>query len=376
MGKRSRRLLITTTVPQTLDAFVVPQVPYLLKAGWQVMLVASPDGRSVPGVSGVTTQEIRMTRSISPIPDARAWVEWLLLLRKAKPDVLLGSTPKAGLLAMTAGAVAGVEHRIFLHRGARWETLRGNRRLLIMELERLTMTAATANLAVSDSLADLVFSEGLVKSRPIVLGHGGSAGVDLDRFSVAPVTHDRPATIGFVGRISRDKGVDVALAVLSALRQSFANPTLIVAGELDPNDPIDESTKQRLEWDSDVRLLGRVEDIPGFMHGIDVLVFPSRREGLPNVVIEAAACGVPTVAWDVTGVRDAISDGRTGSLVPFGRVALFNRQVAYWVNRRNPSTARQCREWSTRFARDELAGTLVRFLDNLLEPSSANSDLA
>jgi glycosyltransferase involved in cell wall biosynthesis len=67
-----------------------------------------------------------------------------------------------------------------------------------------------------------------------------------------------------------------------------------------------------------VTLLGSVTDMPAFFHGIDVLCFPSLREGLPNVVIEAAACQVPTVAWRVTGLEDAVRDGETGFLSAYG----------------------------------------------------------
>jgi len=233
-------------------------------------------------------------------------------------------------------------------------------------LERLTMSAATATLAVSNSLADLVVREGLTKARPVVLGHGGSAGVDLVKFSPKDVTGERPVTLGFVGRISRDKGVEVALDALSSLRRHTAGAVLLIAGEYDPTDPIETTLKPRLESEPGVKLMGRVDDIPSFMNGIDVLVFPSRREGLPNVVIEAAACGVPSVGWDVTGLRDAIEDGQTGSLVPLGNVQLFHQKVAEWATKCDDSTARSCRQWSTRFSRAVLAEALVEFLDELV----------
>jgi glycosyltransferase involved in cell wall biosynthesis len=74
-------------------------------------------------------------------------------------------------------------------------------------------------------------------------------------------------------------------------------------------------------------MLGSVHDMPAFYRGIDVLCFPSVREGLPNAVIEAAACGVPTVAWNATGLPDAIVNNETGFLVPIGDVAAMTERL-------------------------------------------------
>jgi glycosyltransferase involved in cell wall biosynthesis len=93
---------------------------------------------------------------------------------------------------------------------------------------------------------------------------------------------------------------------------------LWVAGELDSADPVNERTQAWLTTSAHNTLLGQMVEVPAFLRSVDVLCFPSHREGLPNAVIEAAACGVPAVAWDVTGTRDAIIDGQTGFLVPLG----------------------------------------------------------
>jgi glycosyltransferase involved in cell wall biosynthesis len=95
------------------------------------------------------------------------------------------------------------------------------------------------------------------------------------------------------------------------------------------------------------------------------LVFPSEREGLPNAVIEAAASGVPSVGWDVTGVRDAISDGYSGVLVPPGDVAAFARATVALVDAvRVPGTQwpQQARSWAQRFDSERLTAAWLRLL--------------
>ncbi|MDP2012780.1 MAG: glycosyltransferase, partial [Actinomycetota bacterium] len=170
-----------------------------------------------------------------------------------------------------------------------------------------------------DSLADLVVSAGLSKHRPIVLGYGATQGVDLHRFHVAEVPAE--SSVGFLGRIAADKGIEDLRAVMALVHQRLPEVQLRIAGDFDSADPIDVHTREWLETDPRVTLIGHVADVPQFLRSLSVLCFPSRREGLPNAVIEASASEVPVVGWDVTGTRDAIIDGQTGSLVPLGDIA-------------------------------------------------------
>ena len=363
MSDRSgRRLVMATTVPNTLLRLALPQAHELRRAGWQVALVSSPgdwlDDPTLPG----PRFGIPMHRGVSPAADVPALVRWVDLLRRLAPDVVLGSTPKAGLLSMTAARLTGVPRRIFLHRGARWETVTGPGRRLLMQMDRLTMSAANEVLAVSPSLADLVLAEGLTDSRPTVLGAGGSRGVDLERFHPAPAPAGRPPTLGFVGRLTADKGLDSLLGVFDALGREFPELRLTIAGALDETDPVPTWVRDRIVSDPAIDWRGRVEEMPGFYASVDVLLFPSAREGLPNVVIEAAACGVPTVGWAVTGVKDAVDSGRTGLVVAQGDTDALARAAADVLRWDRGTTVEQCWDFAAQFDERRLTGLFLRYL--------------
>ena len=321
--------MIATTVPETLHRLVLPQIPLLQTAGWQILLVSASNSESLKKL-GMSVTAIPMSRTIDPARDARAWSLWFRFLTRTKPEIVMGSTPKAGLLSMTAAKAARVPYRVFLHRGARWETLHGPRRHLIRSLERVTMRAATHNLAVSKSLADLVYAEGLTKTPPRVLGQGASRGVNLDVFRPAKSGTSHDPTLGFIGRLTTDKGVASALEALDHIRRSYPQARLLVAGRYDETDPVPQSTRDKLERDPAVTMLGQVSDIPQLLNSIDVLVFPSAREGFPNAVIEAAACGVPTVGWDV--VTPVVVDGQAA-------VLCCAASARAWAGVRSPSEA-------------------------------------
>ncbi len=362
----AKRLLISTTVPQTMTAFVTPQVPFLVSAGWEVHLVSSPGAwTDDPPDPRIVRHGLKMSRAIRPLADMAALARWIVLIARIRPDAVLASTPKAALLTIVASRIMGVRLRIYLHRGARWETMNGLGRSVTMLLDRLTVSLATDVLAVSNSLADVLVEHRVARRKPTVLGRGSSKGVDLQRFAplAGPSEREASPTIGFIGRLAADKGVTEALDVLAALRREIPTARMLIAGVIDDSDPVDAKTKMRLECDPGVEWLGHVGDVPGFLQQIDLLLFTSHREGLPNVVIEAAACGVPTVGWDVTGVKDAVVDGLTGCLAPEGDVqAMVGRTLAI-LRAGRASYQRACIELAGEFAEGVVARRLVLWLE-------------
>ncbi len=273
----------------------------------------------------VQVHVIEMTRSISPVSDIRSLLAWRSFLKSLRPTHVIGATPKAAFLSMLAARSTKVPHRIMEVWGGRWDGFQGSRARLLRLTDKMAMSAATEVIAVSHSLADLVVSAGLSRQRPIVLGYGATQGVDLDRFHAAEIPAE--LSVGFLGRIAADKGIEDLRAVMTLVHEQLPEVRLRVAGDFDSADPIDLLTRQWLETDPRVTLIGHVADVPRFLRSISVLCFPSRREGLPNAVIEASASEVPVVGWNVTGTRDAIIDGHTGSLVPLDDVVQMAERI-------------------------------------------------
>lgn len=361
-----RRLVIGTTVKEQLVTSFFPHLEQFTEAGWEVHLVAAPGTWPQQPPPHVHIHEIPMVKEMAPFADSRALARWVSLLRELQPDAVIGGSPKGALLAMVSARTEGVPLRVYLHRGARWESLTGARRRIMVAADRLTAAAATDVVAVSRSLAEALRRAGIVRRPPILLGAGGSKGVDLERFTPIESNDDGVSPVlGYVGRISKDKGLDTVLAAWDHVSTLVPGARLHVVGDVDPADPPAPQVLNRLRDEPGIKWLGWRGDVDKIMPGFSVVLLPSAREGLPNVVIEAAACGVPSVGWDVTGVRDAIRDHVSGRLVPWGDDAAFIAAVAQIVTDPDKETLRKTtRQWATRFDQKRVTADWVALLDS------------
>jgi glycosyltransferase involved in cell wall biosynthesis len=253
-----------------------------------------------------------------------------LLFRREHFDIVHSTTPKAGLLCALAGFLAGVPVRLHTFTGQVWIQMHGASRFLAKAGDWVTANLNTMCYADSASQREFIIGSGLVSAERIqVLGAGSLAGVDLERFNPEAWEKSRATIRGdlgigtdfrvitFIGRLTKEKGIDELIAAFRLLRDRGGKYFLILVGpsELEPGSQSNE-TEGLLDGDPQILLTGYADRPERYLAVTDLLCLPSYREGFGNVVIEAAAMGIPTVGTDIVGLRDSIVDGETGLLVP------------------------------------------------------------
>lgn len=269
---------------------------------------------------------IAMERHISPLRDLRSLWRLIRAFRRERPDMVHSMTPKAGLLCMMAAWICRVPVRIHTFTGLVFPTATGFTRRILMLTDRITCACATHIIPEGEGVrADLL--DNRITRKPIrVLGHGNCQGIDLDRFNpelpevqTAAQKIRRPGvfTFIFIGRLVRDKGINELVDAFRRLHRENPATRLLLVGSYEPHlDPLDPETNAEIDRNPAIEAVGQQKDVRPWYAAADALVFPSYREGFPNVVIEAGAMGLPSVVTDINGSREIIIDNRNGIIIP------------------------------------------------------------
>lgn len=326
-----KSICFVATTPFAINAFLLGHLRALAgtyRVSLCVNVNAYPLSESLD--PRVRVVNIGIRRKMSPLYDLHILWRLIHLFRQEHFDSVHSMTPKAGLLAMLAARIARIPRRYHTFTGQIWANRTGISRIFFKQIDRLIARSATKGFADSASQCLFLKSESVGFEKGIsVLGAGSVCGVDATRFrpdqSVRTATRNALAVsedtcvLLFIGRLAREKGVHDLVLAFSQLAVKYPQAALWIVG------PDEEGLSSSLkvlvsECAGRVHWIGSTFEPEIYMASADILVLPSYREGFGMVIIEAAACGIPSVAYRIDGVTDAVQDGETGMLVPKGNI--------------------------------------------------------
>jgi glycosyltransferase involved in cell wall biosynthesis len=316
MGKK---IIRACTIGLSLNIFCKDLLRELADEGYEVVALSSPDEdlREVEKREKVRAVGVQMERRMSPLKDIVSLVKLVRVFADEKPDMVHSMTPKAGLLCMVAGWMTGVPVRVHTFTGLVWPTAQGLSRRILMLTDKITCMCATHVVPEGEGVK-LDLQRCITKKEMKVLGYGNVRGINMDEWKRRVGRRDGlMLTFVFVGRIVRDKGVDELVAAFVKLNRIYSNTRLLLVGPYEEHlNPVQSGTKFLIDTCECIEAVGAQKDVRPFYEQSDVLVFPSYREGFPNVVIEAGAMELPSIVTDINGSREIIEDGRNGLIVP------------------------------------------------------------
>lgn len=339
MSVQGKRICFVVASEITVTAFLLGQIR-AVAAENEVCLALNTRNPSLLVPYGIAAEVVAVPieRSIQPLTDLRALYALWRLFRRRRFDLVHSVTPKAGLLAMTAGFLARVPRRLHMFTGQVWVTRRGLARAVLKRADALLAALATDVLVDSRSQRDFLVAERVVPpQKSAVLANGSICGVDAARFH--PDAEARAAVRSelkvpaqavlflYVGRLNRDKGVIDLATAFAALCRQRDDVWLALVG------PDEEGLHTRVsalcaQCADRLRMIGYTREPERFMAAADVFCLPSYREGFGSVIVEAAACGVPAAASRIYGLTDAVVDGVTGVLHAPGDTAALGAAMA------------------------------------------------
>lgn len=330
MKHNDKNILHVVNIYFVLPYFIGGQFAYFRQKGYRMFAVCS-ESEYLDGYAreqGFGYKVVPVKRSFSVKQDVKSIRQICSYIRENEIGVIVGHTPKGGLLAMLAGWLMRVPRRIYFRHGLVYETSHGLKRFVLMTVDRISSACATKIVCVSPSVLQRSIEDHLAPAdKQLVLGNGTCSGIDTQgKFCPEKINGDHLAAmrrrwgiadgdwvIGYTGRLVKDKGIIELVSAFRKLKKRYRNMKLLLVGMFEVRDALPEDIQDDIKNDPQIVWTDfQNTDQEYFYAMMDVYVLASYREGFPTGVLEAQSMGVPVVTTRVTGCRDAIVEGRTG----------------------------------------------------------------
>ena len=324
------------------------QLKYFRERGYKTYLLGPPGERvsEFCRKEGCTHLSVNINRDITPVRDFLVLLRIIFLFCRYRPSVINLGTPKVSLLGMIAGKILRIKKRIYTCRGFRFEHEKGIKKRILILMERITSKCAHKIICISPSLRDFGVNHKIFEpGKTIVINKGSSNGINLGKFSPGSVSKElknklknelgieNKFVFGFVGRIYDRKGINELYEAFTRLSDIFSEIVLLIVGRVEETQIVDNNIIDLLKSHKNIRMTGPQKNVPLYLSLMDVFVLPSWGEGFGNVMIEAAAMGVPVIGTDTTGIRDSMLHNFNGIMVaPNSADLLENAMLQLYKN--------------------------------------------
>lgn len=329
--KMKPKLFRVTTIPASLKILLKGQHRFMSERGLEVIGISSKGTalKDVEKEEGIKTIELEMTRTISPLKDLKALFSFYRLCQREKPLIVHSHTPKAGIISMLGAKLAGVPVRLHTVAGLPLMEATGVKRKILNLVEKLTYSCATMVYPNSKGLYDFILQNNFTSRKKLkVIANGSSNGINTSFFSTNQIKNEQKEELRqklniqsddfvfiFVGRLVGDKGVNELVEAFIRLNNSKTK-LLLVGTEEKELDPLKNQTKKYIEEHKNIIAVGFQQDVRPYFSISNALVFPSYREGFPNVVMQSGAMEVPSIVSNINGCNEIIIDKENGLIVP------------------------------------------------------------
>jgi len=325
-----KTICFISTNLSTLNAFVRDQSIFLLKNGWEITWIAGENQSFEDKIpKEVKFIAIPITRKVSLIQFLRTTFILFKIFRNKKFNIIQYCTPIASLASSVASFGLNSSVKVYSQWGLRYEAYSGLKRLLFKNLEKITCSIST--YIQPDSFGNLEFSveEGLYPhSKGEVIGNGSANGVDFKKFNYKNRAKWRKLyrkefgislndfVFGYVGSITKDKGIDEVISAFSEISKIRDNIWLLLIGDSDFSSTLKKTTLNTIVTNKKILQLPPKNNIEEFFSIFDCSLLYSYREGFGSVVIESAAMKIPSIVSDIRGPNESVINDITGWIIP------------------------------------------------------------
>lgn len=339
--EEKQKLIRVTTADISLNGLLKGQLAFLNQF-YDVVGVASDSGELdiVKKREGIRTINVPMHREISIKDDVKSLITLYKVFKAERPLIVHTNTPKGSLLSMIAAKAAHVPHRIYLVTGLRYQGATGLLRCILKMMERVTCFCATKIISEGNGVKKCLIEDHITHKQANIIYNGNINGIDTSFFSPSfanSLSEEIPQkenvfTFIFIGRIVKDKGINELTEAIKRLKNDGYKFRLLLVGKFEPQlDPLENGNEEFLKKDSYIEYVGYQNDVRPFFAMADALVFPSYREGFPNVVLQAGSMGLASIVTNINGCNEIIKDGLNGRIIQPRNVEALYQTMKYFL---------------------------------------------
>jgi glycosyltransferase involved in cell wall biosynthesis len=328
-----KKLFRITTVPVSLKTLLKGQLEFMNQY-YDVTAIASDideeSWETVAGREKVRCKKIRIERNISLLRDIQSLFRLYFYFIKEKPDIVHTHTPKAGLLGMLAAFLAHIPVRLHTVAGLRFMGTSGLKRQVLIFMERVTFFCAHKIYPNSKIQCEFIITNRFCPQKKIkVIANGSSNGIDTHNFNPGLFSiedkrnlrkelniSEKDTVFIFIGRLVEDKGINELVSVFPTLASEYSIKLLLVGQYERELNPLLPQTEKIIDENPHIICTGYQADVRPYLAISDIFVFPSYREGLPNVVMQAGAMALPCIVTEINGCKEIIKDAVNGLIIP------------------------------------------------------------
>ena len=325
------KLFRVSTIPMSLNLLLKGQLEFL-NQDFEVTAIsgAGKDLEIVKNREGVKVFAIEMQRQISLFKDLKSLFLLYRYFKKEKPHIVHSITPKAGLLTMLAGKMAGVPVRMHTFTGLIFPNKEGVMKRVLIRMDQLLCWAATHVYPEGNGVKNDLLKYKITKKPLKVIAHGNVNGIDVEEynpqlFSEVDKTFLRQKlkispedfVFVFVGRLVIDKGLRELVSAFNHLSKKTPHIKLVLVGPReDKKSKTENDIFSEIENNQNIIAVGYQEEVRPYFAMANVFVLPSYREGFPNAVLQAGAMNLPSIVTDISGANEIIQQNENGIIIP------------------------------------------------------------
>lgn len=359
-----KKICICTTLWSSINNWIIHFLNDYHKRGIDVTIVCNMNEDFERGLKErypfVHTKRMNFPRGINAMGSLKSIWALYRFFKKEKFDLVQYSTPNASMYGAVAAKIAGVPVRLYCQWGMVYVTMKGIKRKVFENIERMVCRFSTHVQPDSKGNLDFCRANGLYnENKSCVIWNGSAKGLNLEAYDISKKEEyaheikqqygipENVPVIGFVGRLGREKGCHELFRAFQRVKKEFPTAKLLFVGPIEKKETMEPNILHYFETCDDIIKTDRVNHVEKYTSAMDVYVLPSYREGFGMGVVEASAMGVPVVVTKYPGPSSAMEEGISGYSVPVKDVDQLTEYILQFL--RNPSNAKkmglQGRKW-------------------------------